>query len=164
MIFAEVRSRMRDMAGIAALCRAAEVVARAEGATEPAAEHFVLAALNMTDDSAARVWTALGQSPESFRAAIGGQFADALATIGIDADAGDAEALPEARSPGLFRASGSGQALLQAMAAAKRRRTPFRAAEVLAAAATLRHGVVPRALRRLEITPEQLAAAAAAMG
>jgi hypothetical protein len=162
MIFAGVRSRMRDMTGIAALCRAAEDVARAEGAAEPAAEHFVLAALDMTDDSAARAWTALGQSRDTFRAAINGQFADALAAIGIDADIDEAEALPEARSPGLFRASGSGQALLQAMAAAKKRRAPFRTAEVLAAAATLRHGVVPRALRRLEITPDQLAAAAAA--
>jgi hypothetical protein len=51
--------------------------------------------------------------------------------------------------------------LLQAMAAAKTRPAPFRAVEVLAAAARLRHGVVPRALRRLGITPEQLAAAAA---
>ncbi len=160
-MFAALRQRARDMAGIAALCRAAEAVARGEGAGEPAAEHFLLAALEMEDESAARAWAALGQSRETLRTAIEGQYADALASVGVDAADVPDDALPDAPSPALFRASGSGQALLQAMAA-KGQATPFRSAEVLAAAATLRYGVVPRALRRLGITAGQLAAAASA--
>jgi hypothetical protein len=160
MMFAALRQRARDMAGIAALCRAAEAVARAEGVSEPAAEHFVLSALEMEDESAARAWAALGQTRDTLRAAIEGQYADALASVGLDAAGIPCEAPADAPPPGLFQASGSGQALLQAMAA-KARPTPFRSVEVLAAAATLRHGVLPRALRRLGITPEQLAVAAA---
>ena len=159
-MFAALRQRARDMAGIAALCRAAEAVARADGVSEPAAEHFLLAALEMEDESAARAWAALGQNGETLRAAIEGQYADALASVGVDAANAPGEALADTPPPGLFQASGSGQALLQAMAA-KARPTPFRSVEVLAAAATLRHGVLPRALRRLGITPEQFAAAAA---
>ncbi|ATY31972.1 Clp protease N-terminal domain-containing protein [Sphingomonas psychrotolerans] len=158
-MFQALRRRARDMAGIAALCRAAEAVARTEGLAEPDAEHFLLASLDMPDGSAARAWAALGQSRETLHAAIAGQYAEALASIGVDADAtGDVDPLPEDVPAGLFNASGSAQALLQAMAANKTSGGPFRAVEVFTAAATLRHGVVPRALRRLGIAPEQLAA------
>lgn len=155
-MFSSIKRRLGDMATIKALCSAAERHANAEGKQEPGAEHFVLAALELPDGSACAVFRRLHADAGQFRSAIEQQYSAALADVAIPA------ATAVAPSAGAYRASASGQALMQELAAQEKAGQPLRGAHVLLAASAAQRGVTARALEVLGITPAALADAARA--
>ncbi|WP_374582681.1 Clp protease N-terminal domain-containing protein [Pseudoduganella sp.] len=158
-MFSTLKRRLGDMATIKTLCTAAERHANAAGQQQPGAEHFVLAALELPDGSAAAALRRLQAEPSAFRAAVEQQYADALAGLGV-AGASLPPPAPVAASDGLYRAGASGQALLQALAALDKAGRPLLGAHVLLAASAAQQGVTARALRAMGLTPAQLAQAA----
>lgn len=157
-MFNAIKRRLADMATIKALCTAAERHANAEGRQQPGAEHFVLAALELPDGSAAAAFRRLQADPAAFRAAIERQYADALSGVGAGDVLPDPE--PVAADRGLYRAGASGQALLQALAAQDKAGQPLLGAHVLLAAGATQQGVTARALRAMGIEPAALVDAA----
>ena len=131
-MFSSIKRRLGDMATITNLCNAAERHANAEGKQEPGAEHFVLAALELPDGSAAAAMRRLQVDADSFRAAIEAQYAAALADAAIPAAVPAATAV--APQAGTYRASASGQALMQELAAQDKAGSPLLGAHVLLAA------------------------------
>lgn len=153
------------MKTIAALLIQAEEIARSGGAERPAAEHLVIAALQLPDGTAARTLERLGSSAAAFSAALAEQEADDLERIGVHADSDriDSE-LPQPREPGgVYRTEPSAQQLFQAAGHdARRGGGALIGAHVLHAAAALEHGPTARALRRMGIDRSELQAAASA--
>ena len=162
-MFQRLRQRLRDMGTIKALCEGAERHARAEGQARPAAEHFVLAALDLPDGSARRAFERVDADPAQFKPAVRRQYELALQSVGVD-DAVLAEdaGLPTPPRPSLYRAQPSGDTLMQRLAASRQGDpgTPLLGAHVVAVAAGTRHGVVARALRTMNLDPHALAEAA----
>lgn len=166
-MFQRLRQRIRDMKTIALLCKGAERHALRSGDTQPAAEHYLLSALDLPEGSARRVFRRLAADPDALPAAIAEQHRAALRGIGVAAPAGlladePAQALEPTR--GLYRAQASGQAVMQALAA---RRTEHAAlgmtgAHVVEVIAERRHGTLARALAVMGVDPSALRAAARA--
>lgn len=157
-MFTRLKRRLADMATIKTLCTAAERHANAEGRQQPGAEHFVLAALDLPDGSAAAAFRRLHADPLAFRAAIERQYAEALSGVGGVGMLPDS--VPVTADSGVYRAGASGQALLQALAAQDKAGQPLLGAHVLLAAGAAQQGVTARALRAMGITPAALVNAA----
>jgi hypothetical protein len=160
-----LKQRVTDAATLAVLCRSAEAHARQDGQSEPGAEHFLLAALDLPDGSARRAFTRIGADPDGVKSAIARQYDEALHRIGLD-PAGLAPA-PEplgAPASGLYSAAPSGRELVQRLAKAHRigRSGPLFAAHVVEAVAETPHGVSARALRTMGVDLEALGLAARA--
>lgn len=164
-MFAKARARLADVATIERLLEGAERIALERGAPRPAAEHLVLAALELPDGTAQRTLERLGRTPGAFAAALDDQEGDDLRHVGVDAprEAIDAR-LPSPVTPtGPYRSEPSAQQLFQlAGGDARGHGEPLAGAHVLRAAAGLEHGVVARALRRMDVDREQLHAVATA--
>lgn len=164
-MFRNLKTRATAMKAIAALLTRAEEIARSRGAERPAAEHLVLAALQLPDGTAARTVERLGSSAADFSAALDAQEADDLERIGVhvDSDRIDSE-LPRPTEPGgVYRTEPSARQLFQAAGDdARRGGGAFVGAHVLRAAAALEHGPTARALRRMGIDRAELHAAASA--
>ena len=158
-MFSRIKRRLQDVATIKVLCSKAEQHANAEGQQWPGAEHFVLAALELPDGTAAATFRRLHADPARFRLAIQQQYADALASIGV---ATAAAATPVPPAEGLYHGKASGQSLMLALAAQDKAGKPLLGAHVLIAAADAQQGVTARALRAMDITPAGLAEAARA--
>lgn len=161
MFFTRARA---DIATMNALLPAAERLAHAQGEAEPAAEHLLLAALDLPDGAARRAIAAVGADPDQLAPAIAATHAEALAAVGVvvDVEALDAAVPPAAEPRGAYRSTASAQQLFQrATALATSAKQPLRSAHVLLAATELEHGVVPRSLARLGVSRAALAAAAA---
>lgn len=162
MFFSRARA---DIATMNALLPAAERIARSQGEQEPAAEHLLLAALDLPDGAARRAFAAAGVDADQLAGAVAAVHSDALTSVGISVDAGALDdALPEPAAPqGVYRSTASAQQLFQrATALSKARKQPLESADVLLAATELEHGVVPRAFAKLGVTRDDLAAAATA--
>lgn len=156
---------VRNVQTLSALLNAAEVEALSAGEELPGAEHLLLAALDLEDGTARRAFAAADADPDGLRDAIAAQHADALRAIGI-------EPVPDtvlAPAPGAppsprraYRATPSGQAVFhRAIELQKRTRgSRLLGAHVVAAAAEMEHGTIPRALRAMGVTSEELARAA----
>lgn len=154
----KLRDKFANMRGIADLCSLAEAIARNSGEVEPAAEHFLLASLEMKDGSAAQALSGFGVDRAALADAISEQHAAALDAAGISKEhVVEGEAVAGSSGTILFRASASGQQLMQILSqqASRRKAAGFRSAHVLEAAAAMRHGVVPRVLKKLGLS-EQL--------
>lgn len=157
-MFDTVRRRFGDAKTLKTLCLEAERHARAEGRPDPGAEHFLLAALELPDGTARRVFERLGADPSALRAAIDRQYREALAGVGVEASLLDGEpepALPPP-PPSLYRASPSGQVVVQALAR-RREDGPLQGVHVLAVVAGMKQGVAVRALRAMGLEPERVA-------
>ena len=156
--------RLRDVRTISALCRSAEAHARAEGQSQPGAEHFVLAALELGDGTAGRAFERVRADPDQFRAAIARQYADALRQVGVDAPGLGTDEDDAPPASGIYRAAPSGQSVMQGLAErrAHDRHTPLLGAHVIEVVAAMEHGVAARALRAMGVAPASLAAAAQA--
>lgn len=156
---------VRNVRTVSALLNAAEREARASGEDLPGAEHLLLAALTLEEDSARRAFGRVGADPGDLRAAIDAQHADALRAIGIT-PVDDALLAPADGDPspprGLYRASPSGQAALHAAVDFQKRRRGSRllGAHVVGAVAGMEHGTAARALRAMGVDREALRAAA----
>lgn len=158
---------LRDMRSIKTLCEAAERIAAAEHHRAPGAEHFVLAALELPDGSAARVFAKLGISAEAFTEALRDEHRTALRAAGMGDEkiAGserDVPPLPQPRGP--YTAAPSGEAVLQGLAALRKCGVtgPLLGVHVLEVVSTMQHGTTLQALASLHRSPAALMAAIAA--
>lgn len=150
-MFAKLKQRWQDTRTIMALSLDAEKRALQEGQQHPGAEHYTLAALDLPDGSARRVFARIGADPEAYRAALSNRHAAALGAVGLHDAAALAAAAAEATGPGaasagephsataaagsaaagqgggevkpaiLFDAQPSGQALMQSLPELQRR-------------------------------------------
>lgn len=159
-----IRQRLADMRTIKALCEAAERYALAGGEREPGPEHFMLAAFDLPDGLARRVFERLGIDPAGVRGAIAASHGAALASVGVDA-AALADDAPLPPSSGPYRAKGSMQAVMQQLAAWPRANAlePLTGAHVLAVVAGARNGTAARTLRTMGLDGAQVVAAAKAV-
>jgi hypothetical protein len=143
----------KDMGTIKTLCEAAERIANAEYQTAPGAEHFVLAALELPDGSAARVLAKLGLTAVDFAEAVRQTHRVALEAAGVDADhihgsEHDVPPLPAARE--IYNAAPSGQAVLKGLAALRKRGTGrLTGVQVLEVVSAMQHGPTTRAFALL---------------
>lgn len=163
MAFGRVGADMRTMNR---LLRGAEAIALGMGDRHPDAEHLVLAALELPDGTARRAFLAVGADPDALGDAIGRGHADALAAVGLDpALNGIVSPLDGPPPRGPMRSRPAAQRVFQDAVALARARRPSRitGADVVAAAAALEHGTLPRALRMMGVDPGALRAAAVAM-
>lgn len=166
-MFSRIKRRFQDMRTVKVLCLEAEKHANAEGQKEPGAEHFVLAALELPDGTAHKVFQRVNADPDGYRAAIDQQYQDALRSVGValpekGTAGGNDVTLPPGE--GLYQVQPSAQALMQRLASHRKfdPKTPLVSAHVVLAAATAQQGVAPRAFRAMGIDPEKLAEAAKA--
>ena len=139
---------IQEIRTINALLTEAERQALALGDEAPAAEHLVLAALLLDDDSA-RV--ALGVDASRFREALVAVHAGALESIGVAI--GDGE-LPSAQAkPGVYRSEVSAQEVFQRARVLAKQDRPrgLRTVHVVRAAAEREHGTVARVLSALGV-------------
>lgn len=158
------RQRMRDMRTISTLCRSAERHALADGQSRPGAEHFLLAALELSDGTAGRAFERVQADPDQFRAAIARQYADALRQFGVNVSGLDSTEESAAPAAGIYRAAPSGQSVVQGLAEvrARDRDAPLVGAHVIEVIAGMERGVAARALRAMGVEPASLAVAARA--
>ncbi|MFS2002340.1 Clp protease N-terminal domain-containing protein [Duganella sp. CT11-25] len=161
-MFAKLKQRWKDTRTIMALSLDAERRALQAGQQHPGAEHYTLAALDLEDGSARRVFERIGADPEAYRAALAERHAAALSTLGIDAESlQQAEPSSPANASTLFDAQPSGQALMQSLPELQRRLpAPLCGAHVLLAAAAMTHSAAGRALKTIHIEPQALSRAA----
>ena len=164
-MFQRIRQRFKDMGTLKVLCEAAERYALQDGEQEPGAEHFLLAALDLPDGSARRIFERLGVDAGGLRGAIAQHHADALRGIGIDpsvvAPVEEVGAPPQA-ARALYTAKPSGQAVIHDLAAQREhdKDAPLCGAHVVLAVASVRQGSSVRALARLGVELDTIAAAA----
>ncbi len=152
-----LRTARHDIQLIADLLTRAESEALALGDPEPGAEHLLVAALMLDDDSAR---TALGVDAPAARDALRTVHATALAAADV-IDSSIPSALPPAH--GVYRSRVSTQEVFQrAKSLAHRSPTGLRAAHVLIAIAEREHGTAARVLDQLGIDRGALIAAATA--
>ena len=122
----------------------------------------MLAAIDLPDGSARRALESVGVAPAAVRDAIEQQYRDALRSVGLDATLPQAPALAPP-APGLYRAQPSGQEVMQKLARSRKSQGgPLLGAHVVAAVATMPHGVAARTLRAMGIDADQLVAVAQA--
>ena len=161
-----ITRRFADMGVIKDLCLGAERHALADEQQAPGAEHFLLAALDLPDGRARRVFERVNADPAEVRSAIARQHGDALRSVGLSSEAVGqvmAEQRPLNRRAGPYDAAASGQAVMQALARREDSgRTPLSGADVVAVIASMRQGVAARAIRTMGIDPDDLGAAAEA--
>ena len=174
-IVRKIRQRLRDMRSLKETGLRAEQIAIEMGETLVGAEHWVLAALEMPDDSARRAFERINADHHLLRDALQKQYRDALESIGIDAAA---LAIPEgAGTPAPtepedfqgFKAQASTRALFAQMADDGHSNAPlsevpaFSSAIVVHSASKLDRGSLPRALETMGVNREALRSAAAAV-
>lgn len=161
----KLRSRLGDMGTIKQLLENAETIARRDGLAQPAAEHLVLAALDLPDGTARAALERTGSSAEAFAAALRVQHATALEAVGVVVDDDlIAASLPEPeRSTGVYRSETSAQELFQrAGTDARAECGGLLGAHVVRAAATLEHGTVARTFEHMGVDSHALRASATA--
>ncbi len=152
--------RFQDIKTLGKLIPGAEQQAQTMGEEKPGAEHFVLSALDLEDGTAKRVFDRFGINANQFKAAVKTQYDEALHTLGIHAP--DLEPEPIRSDKILLDSSPSGQSLMQSLyqLASKHKAIPLQSAHVIAVAADIDNGVVPRAFKVLGIDRTALAKAA----
>ncbi|WP_103654362.1 Clp protease N-terminal domain-containing protein [Agarilytica rhodophyticola] len=155
MMFNRVMLRFRDMKTISRLITGADEQAHISGEEMPGAEHFVLSALNLEDGSAKRVFDKIGIDTEKFKNAINQQYANALASIGIDN-----KLIPEPLESNkiLHNAQPSAQELMRSLYTLKKsdKLRPLLGVHVINAASKIEQGIVARAFKILAIDKEKL--------
>ena len=156
-----LKNPFRDMRTIRMLLEGAEAEANRAGESMPAAEHLLLAALELPDGTARRAFERVGADPGALRQAIEDQHAEALRAIGIDTDTAELAGPTAPLANGVYRSSGSAQSAFQAAGTlARKTRSQLVGAHVVLAIADMEHGTAVRALRARGIDIDALAAAA----
>lgn len=169
-MFKAIRQRFHDTLTIKALCEGAEKHANRQGQRKPGTEHFVLAALDLPDSTAAAAFASLGITAAAFRASIDNQYRTALANVGISADSlseFDADSIAVPTSKGPYRTQGSVQNMMQVLTRdimkneqQRNSGAPLLGAHVLLAASAAQQGVCARAFQHLGIESSRLREAA----
>lgn len=151
-MFKFIKSKLQDMRTIRRLSELAEAHAQRDRQTQPGAEHFLLAALDLPDGTARRAFLDAGGDPDGLRPAIEIQYADALRSIGLEAPVENHGPEPEIRPQNeLYRAAPSGEYVMQELAANGREHGPLLGAHVVAVVATMECGVAARALSAMKL-------------
>lgn len=143
------------------LLEGAERLAQQAGESLPGAEHLLLSALALPDGTARRAFERLGVDPDGLPSAIAAQHDDALRAVGIEVDAKDLDVpAPEAR--GVYLSTPSAQTTFKRAVELSGKPKPrrLRGAHVVLAVTEMEHGTVARALSRLGVNRDELAAAA----
>ncbi|MFB9318148.1 Clp protease N-terminal domain-containing protein [Cryptosporangium minutisporangium] len=159
-----LRTKLADMSVMKKLFTAAEQEASRAGDGPPAAEHLLLAALALPDDSGRRALSEFDRTADDVRTAIGEVHAEALRYVGVEAgpDGRLDTGTPAAPPSGPYRSTGSLQVAFQRAVELSKRdgSSGIRAAHVVAAVAEPEHGTTARALDRLGIDRAALVEAA----
>jgi ATP-dependent Clp protease ATP-binding subunit ClpA len=155
---------LRDMRTIKQLLTMAEDEARLTGDEVPGVEHLVLAALRLTDGTAAEALAAVGADERNLRSALDLSRHEALRAVGVEPLD---EGVPAEPVPGVgpYRSTAQAQRTFQAAVELSKsgpRRGLLGAHVVAAATDECERGALGRALRQLEVTPEELQRAAVA--
>lgn len=152
-MFKQLRIKFHDMATITTLCNVAEQYALKRNEEIPGAEHFLLAALDLEEGSAKRVFKNLGVNPDEFNLAISNQYADALASLGITMIATENVVNKAAQKPNsiLYETKASAQDLMQSLAKRKDKNIPLQGVHVLEVICTMQEGVAIRALKAINV-------------
>ena len=157
------RNRIGDIRTVNALFTSSEHIALEAGEPMPGPEHLVMAALDLPDRSARRVFETLGVDPDTFRDAVEAQHTAALEAAGIGGSADLAGHLPPPPSKprGLFRTTGAAETVFKRVVKLVRKeKSQLYGAYVLLVASQAEHGTVPRALREMGLEPAAVATAA----
>lgn len=164
-MFRQMRGRLDDMKTIKRLLSHAEEIAHREGIAQPAAEHLILAALELPDGTARAAFERIGVSPDRFSSAVEEQHAEGLESIGVVADHDrirDGVPVPPPAG-GVYRSEPSAQELFRlAGADARAQGGGLLGAHVVRAATTMEHGTVARTLLHMGIDRAALGDAATA--
>lgn len=144
-----LRSRFDAARTLRCLFEAAERHALADQQRQPGAEHLLLAALDLADGTAQQLLAQFDADSSRFREAIASQQADALSAAGWTG----APAEPEPLQPrgGIYLAGASAIEVMKTLSMKRARHRPLLGAHVVAAVASLDHGVAARALRSMGI-------------
>lgn len=157
-MFRAIKEKLDAMGTVRRLCEGAETHALQDRQREPGAEHFLLAALDLPDQTAGRAFRAIGADPEALKGAIRLQYERALRSIGVVAAPDDAPALEIGAR--IYDAAASGRFVMQELAAGRSSHRPLLGAHVVGIVAGMAHGVAPRALREMGIDPAALKSSA----
>ena len=157
---------MYDIRFMQALFPAAEAEAAAMGEKEPGAEHLILVSLDFQEGSARRAFERIGSDPDQFRAAVIAQHEEALRSVGLD-DAGagidNLLAPPPERPASIDRSAPSAREVFpEVVKLVKRDKSRLSGAYLLLVASQMEYGNVARALTRMGVDRNELAAAAEA--
>jgi ATP-dependent Clp protease ATP-binding subunit ClpA len=153
-MFDKLKQRFTDMGTIKALCEAAEAAANRDHQKQPGAEHFVLAALALPDGSAERVFSRLEIDGEDFRRALRDVHHLALGAAGVgpeEIERSEQDVPPLPQPNGVYAAAPSGQAVLQGLAALRKRGSvgPLLGVHVLEVVSAMQHGTTNKAFELL---------------
>ncbi|ASI68624.1 hypothetical protein BA022_08715 [Diaphorobacter nitroreducens] len=156
-----IARRFKIMRTISALCTSAENHALADGQRQPGAEHFLLAAFDLPDGTAQRIFEHFHRGAEDTRKAIALQYEVALQGIGIDTEVSSTLLRPPEnirQSSRLYKAQPSGQAVLEGLVQLKKEDgdQPLLGGHVLLVISRMQQGVAARALRTMGIDSAQL--------
>lgn len=152
-MFKQLKNKFHDMATIKNLCNVAEQYALKRNEKTPGAEHFLLAALDLDEGSAKRIFEDLGVNPDDFNLAISKQYAAALESVGITQIATENLINQSAQKPNsiIFETKASAQDLMQTLAKRKDKDIPLQGAHVLEVISMMQDGVAIRALRAMNV-------------
>ncbi len=158
------RKPIQDIRTVNALFPAAELEAKRMGVKTPGAEHLVLAAVELPEDSARRAFERAGVDPGAFRVAI-----VRLRDDDVRASAGGAGGDPDEKTPDPApslmptRTSPSASTVFKRVVELVRKeKSPLYGAYIVMVAADDSYGTTARVLRSMGIDPTALAAAARA--
>lgn len=158
-----IRNGIGDIRFMNALFTTAEKEAQDLGDDLPGAEHLLLAALTLPDDSGRRALTSCAATIDDLRGAIAAAHADSLRFAGVAPEDADLPGAASVRKPaGPFQSSGTAQLVFQRAVALSKLDRPasLRSAHIVLAVAELEHGTSSRVLRRLGVDPAVLQRAA----
>jgi ATP-dependent Clp protease ATP-binding subunit ClpA len=143
------------------LLEGAERLAQEAGEALPGPEHLLLSALALPDATARRAFESLGADPDGLESAIAAQHDDALRAVGIQVDAAE-PVVPAPRARGVFNSTPSAQAAFRRAVELSKSQKPrrLRGAHVVLAVTEMERGTVVRALDRMGVNRDDLAAAA----
>lgn len=165
-MFKKFRAFIRDRNTVITLHSGAEKQARMNGDEKPGAEHFLLAALELSDGTAKRAFESIGIDPGILRSAINKQVNDTLKKIGIDTsqfnlDNGNPDSVSKNR---IFPnwANSSGHLLIKEINRIQEidLNIPLIGAHVVAAIAKMKFGITIQTFRTLGINTTLLYSAA----
>ncbi len=158
-MFSGLRGARADLATMNRLFPEAERLAHRDGIDEPGAEHLLIAALDLLDESGRRALQEFGIDGNQVHEAMIAQHQEALHGIGIGADDNAIDALvpPPQRPRGPYRSTPAAQALFRrATELARRDRSPLLSGHVVLAATEVNHGTLARIFDHLAIDPHHL--------
>ena len=155
-----IKQKIHDMKTISKLCQGAETHAILHGKEKPGAEHFMLSAFDLPDNTARNIFNRLNIDPSEINEVIKMQNIDALNCIGINQSAVDSKLEPSETVRSnlkLYNAQPSGQLLMQKLYQRnKKRKTALIGAHVLEIIASMEHSIISQALGAMGIDSTDL--------